>query len=62
MQWNNSFEEDPPPLVAEPSVISFSVGHQMMEVAYSKELITLWDLREDAYYGSCGKKLVADEN
>jgi WD40 repeat protein len=29
----------------------------MLAVAYSGRPIALWDLEEDAYYGSCGKKL-----
>ncbi|KAA8647158.1 hypothetical protein EYZ11_003853 [Aspergillus tanneri] len=40
-----------------PSAISISVGHQMLAAVYSGRPITLWDLREDTYYGSCGKKL-----
>ncbi|OJI84561.1 hypothetical protein ASPTUDRAFT_670003 [Aspergillus tubingensis CBS 134.48] len=44
-----------------PSAISISVGHQMMAVAYSRRPIILWDLQEDAYYGSCGKKLANGE-
>ncbi|OJJ67877.1 hypothetical protein ASPBRDRAFT_199579 [Aspergillus brasiliensis CBS 101740] len=44
-----------------PSIVSISVGHQMMAVAYSRRPIILWDLQEDAYYGSCGKKLANGE-
>ncbi|BCS04131.1 NACHT and WD domain protein [Aspergillus luchuensis] len=44
-----------------PSAVSISVGHQMMAIAYSGRPITLWDLQEDAYYGSCGKKLANGE-
>jgi WD40 repeat protein len=40
-----------------PSAISISVGHQMLAAAYSGRPIILWDLEEDSYYGSCGKKL-----
>ncbi len=40
-----------------PCAISISVGHRMLAVAHSGRPITLWDLDEDAYYGSCGKKL-----
>lgn len=32
-----------------------------MAVAYSGKPITLWDLGQDAYYGSCGKKLPSGE-
>ncbi|PYH64510.1 NACHT and WD domain protein [Aspergillus vadensis CBS 113365] len=44
-----------------PSAVSISVGHQMMAVAYSRRPIILWDLQEDAYYGSCGKKHASGE-
>ena len=40
-----------------PCAISISVSHKMLAVAYSGRPITLWDLEEDTYYGSCGKKL-----
>ncbi|KAF4175888.1 hypothetical protein CNMCM8694_002812 [Aspergillus lentulus] len=40
-----------------PSVISISSGHRMLAVAYSGRPIALWDLEENIYYGSCGKKL-----
>ncbi|GIJ87379.1 hypothetical protein Asppvi_006285 [Aspergillus pseudoviridinutans] len=40
-----------------PSAISISFGHRMLAVAYSGRPIALWDLEEDVYYGSCGKKL-----
>ncbi|KAI4135570.1 MAG: hypothetical protein LQ347_000571 [Umbilicaria vellea] len=33
----------------------------MLAVAYSGRPITLWDLEEDTYFGSCGKKLLSGE-
>ncbi|KAK6812959.1 hypothetical protein RU639_010810 [Aspergillus parasiticus] len=58
--WNDSEERYNKSLPA-PSAISISVGHQMLAAAYSGRPITLWDLREDTYYGSCGKKLADGE-
>ncbi len=40
-----------------PCAFSISLEHQMMAVAYRGQPIILWDLREDDYYGICGKKL-----
>ncbi|KAL7892573.1 hypothetical protein HDV63DRAFT_414662 [Trichoderma sp. SZMC 28014] len=40
-----------------PCALTLSTGHRMLAVAYSGQPITLWDMREDAYAGSCGKKL-----
>ena len=42
-----------------PCAISLAVSHKMLAVAYSGRPITLWDLEEDGYYGSCGKKLAS---
>lgn len=44
-----------------PCAISIAVSHRMLAVAYSGRPITLWDLEEDTYYGSCGKKLASGE-
>jgi len=44
-----------------PCAISMAEGQRMLAVAYSGRPITLWDLDEDAYYGSCGKKLANGE-
>lgn len=40
-----------------PCAISISLEHQMMAVAYRGQPIIFWDLRDDEYYGVCGKKL-----
>jgi WD40 repeat protein len=40
-----------------PCAFSISLEHQMMAVAYRGQPIILWDLREDDYYGVCGKRL-----
>ncbi|ORY66267.1 NACHT and WD domain protein [Pseudomassariella vexata] len=55
--WNNCDEFLGKPLRSPPSAISMSMSHRMMAVAYSGQPITLWDLEEEAYYGSSGKKL-----
>lgn len=58
--WNDSGEMNVQ-TNRSPCAISISYGHQMFAVAYSGRPITLWDLREDTYYGSCGKKLPSGE-
>lgn len=55
-QWDDCAQINPQPLRV-PSAISISIGHQMLAVAYTGRPILLWDLEEDTYYGSCGKKL-----
>ncbi|CDM29077.1 hypothetical protein DTO013E5_5806 [Penicillium roqueforti] len=37
--------------------LTLSTNQGMLAVAYSGRLIVLWDMEEDAYAGSCGKKL-----
>ncbi|KAH8801511.1 WD40-repeat-containing domain protein, partial [Xylogone sp. PMI_703] len=39
------------------TAISISLSHRMMAVTYTWKPVVLWDLEEDAYYGTCGKKL-----
>jgi WD40 repeat protein len=55
--WNDAGEYMNTRSPRPPSALSISVGHKMLAVAYSGRPITLWDLEEDTYYGSCGKKL-----
>ena len=43
--------------IRSPSAISISLEHQMMAVAYRGQPIVLWDLRDEEFYGLCGKKL-----
>lgn len=59
--WKDSFEDDSPPLAAQPCAISISVSHEMLAVAYPEQSITLWDIRDDVYCGSCGKRLATSE-
>ncbi|KAL9122320.1 MAG: hypothetical protein Q9187_001129 [Circinaria calcarea] len=59
--WNDSGEHINTPSRHPPCAISISVSHKMLTVAYSGRPITLWDLEEDTYYGSCGKKLPSGE-
>ncbi|KAJ6076856.1 hypothetical protein N7499_008837 [Penicillium canescens] len=40
-----------------PCALALSTSHGMLAVAYSGQSITLWDMEEDNYAGSCGKKL-----
>ena len=44
-----------------PCAISISLNHKMLAAAYPTRPITLWDLEEDAYYGTTGKKLASGE-
>ncbi|PKX91768.1 NACHT and WD domain protein [Aspergillus novofumigatus IBT 16806] len=55
--WNDTGDDKCSRSRRVPSAISISFGHRMLAVAYSGRPIALWDLEEDAYYGSCGKKL-----
>ena len=59
--WNDSGENVNKRSHSTPCAISIAVSHQMLAVAYSGRPITLWDLKEDTYYGSCGKKLTSGE-
>jgi WD40 repeat protein len=40
-----------------PTAFVISIPHRMLAVAYTGQPICLWDLEEDAYFGSCGKRL-----
>lgn len=44
-----------------PCALTLSTSHRMLAVAYSGKPIVLWDIEEDAYAGSCGKKLSSGE-
>ncbi|KAJ5189674.1 hypothetical protein N7472_008688 [Penicillium cf. griseofulvum] len=44
-----------------PCALTLSTSHGMLAVAYSGQPITLWDMKEDAYAGKCGKKLSSGE-
>ncbi|KAJ5684478.1 uncharacterized protein N7477_000823 [Penicillium maclennaniae] len=44
-----------------PCALTLSISHGMLAVAYSGQPITLWDMKGDAYAGSCGKKLSSGE-
>ena len=59
--WNDSGEHMTTRSTRTPCAISIAVSHRMLAVAHSGRPITLWDLEEDAYYGSCGKKLANGE-
>ncbi|TLD31118.1 hypothetical protein PspLS_02866 [Pyricularia sp. CBS 133598] len=44
-----------------PSKLYISVSHGLLAVAYFGRPIILWDLEDDSYIGSCGKKLSSGE-
>lgn len=44
-----------------PCALTLSTSHKMLAVAYSGQPIMLWDMEEDSYVGSCGKKLSSGE-
>ncbi|RBQ65882.1 hypothetical protein FVER14953_21410 [Fusarium verticillioides] len=49
------------PLSGVPCALSLSTSHGMLAVAYNVQPIILWDMEEDTYAGSCGKKLSSGE-
>lgn len=59
--WDPGDECAEGPLRRPPSAISISIGQNMLAAAYPGRPIILWDLEEDSYYGSCGKKLASGE-
>ena len=59
--WSNSGDRIDIQSHRLPCAISISMKHKMMAIAYDGQPITLWDLEEDTYYGSCGKKLPSGE-
>ena len=59
--WNDSDAHPNTLSRLTPCAISIATSHKMLAVAYSGRPITLWDLLEDGYYGSCGKKLAGGE-
>ncbi|KAM5349228.1 hypothetical protein ACJ41O_005735 [Fusarium nematophilum] len=46
---------------ATPCALALSTSQGILAVAYSGQPITLWDIEENAYAGSCGKKLSSGE-
>lgn len=60
-KWTDSAEPGCPPPRRSPCAVSICPSQGMLAVAYSGQPITLWDLVEDAYYGSCGKKSSSGE-
>lgn len=54
---DTSLTVPPRPTRQPPCGVSISLAHKMLAVAYRGRPITLWDLEEGMYYGSCGKKL-----
>ncbi|OIW34505.1 hypothetical protein CONLIGDRAFT_7590 [Coniochaeta ligniaria NRRL 30616] len=60
-RWSDSPELGSPPPRRPPCAVSICPAQGMLAVAYSGQPITLWDLVDDAYCGSCGKKLSSGE-
>ncbi|CAM1506290.1 Fc.00g059310.m01.CDS01 [Cosmosporella sp. VM-42] len=58
--WRDSDDETAPSR-RPPCAVDISLAHNMLAVAYSGQEITLWDLEQDFYYGSCGKKMATGE-
>lgn len=54
--WYNTAEQTRAPR-RPPCAFTMSVKHGILAVAYPSEPITMWDMEEEAYIGSCGKKL-----
>ncbi|KAJ5216175.1 uncharacterized protein N7498_002582 [Penicillium cinerascens] len=44
-----------------PCALTLSTNHRILAVAYSGQPITLWDMEENVFAGSCGKKLSSGE-
>ncbi|OBT68035.1 hypothetical protein VE03_01456 [Pseudogymnoascus sp. 23342-1-I1] len=61
--WSNidTLETNRMPQLGTPCALALSTSNRMLAVAYSGQPITLWDMEEDAYAGSCGKKLSSGE-
>ncbi|KAJ8121996.1 hypothetical protein ONZ43_g1694 [Nemania bipapillata] len=59
--WGDSPEPSSTPLRRPPCAVTVSISHKMISIAYSEQAIALWDMEEDAYSGSCGKKLSSGE-
>ncbi|KAI1157343.1 WD40-repeat-containing domain protein [Nemania serpens] len=59
--WGDSPEPSSTPLRRPPCAVAVSISHKMIAIAYSEQPIALWDMEEDAYFGSCGKKLSSGE-
>ncbi|KFA81126.1 hypothetical protein S40288_00983 [Stachybotrys chartarum IBT 40288] len=61
--WNDTDtpEANQTPPRGTPCALTLSISHGMLAVAYSGQPITLWDMEEDSYAGSCGKKLSSGE-
>lgn len=59
--WNHLIGENETPIRKPPAIVSISLSHKLLAVAYAMEPIKLWDLERDNFYGNCGKKLPSGE-
>ncbi|PCD29344.1 hypothetical protein AU210_011882 [Fusarium oxysporum f. sp. radicis-cucumerinum] len=57
----NTPETNRIPLRGVPCALTLSTSHGMLAVAYNGQPVILWDMEEDTYAGSCGKKLSSGE-
>ncbi|KAK5989535.1 Vegetative incompatibility HET-E-1-like protein [Cladobotryum mycophilum] len=60
--WKGSGSNGPASSINRPpTAFSIAISHQMLAVSYTGMPIKLWDLADDAYYGTCGKKTPTGE-
>lgn len=57
----NTPETNQMPLRGTPCALTLSTSHGMLAVTYNNQPITLWDMEEDTFVGTCGKKLSSGE-
>jgi WD40 repeat protein len=55
--WSDKPGANPTSPRRPPCALTLSPSQGMLAVAYSGQPITLWDMEEDAFAGSCGKRL-----
>ncbi|KAI6351616.1 hypothetical protein MCOR25_009820 [Pyricularia grisea] len=55
--WTSALDVAHSSATRTPSKLDISVSHGLLAVAYFGRPIILWDLEEESYIGSCGKKL-----
>ncbi|KAK7429330.1 hypothetical protein QQZ08_004142 [Neonectria magnoliae] len=59
--WCDSAGQSSTPPRQPPYALTISITHGMLAVAYSGQPITIWDLKEDDYCCSCGKRTASGE-
>jgi hypothetical protein len=61
MPWKTSGDPHSSPLRQSPCALTLSTSQGILVVAYSGQPATVWDLKEDAFIGHCGKMLSTGE-